>query len=383
VTATIVLLGATGYTGARTAEAMTRRGLRPVLAGRDATRLAGVARRLGGLPTAHADVTDPASVRALVGAGGVLVSTVGPFSRLGEAAVAAAIDTGAVYLDSTGEQPFIRRVFERYGPAAEHTGAALLTAFGNDYVPGVLAGALALTEAGLGTTRVDVGYFLVGGGGRPFSRGTLDSITELMLEPMYALRRGELRTEAAAARMRSFEVAGRRRPAVSVGGVEQFALPRLAASGIAPALREVGVYLGWFGPVGRLLHLGSRATALLARARPVSGGVRRLARAALRRTSEEPDAAGLAGRTSYFVAEAFAGVADPIARVVLTGPEPYAITADLLAWGAEQAAEHGVRGAGALDPVRAFGLTALLDGAGQAGVVPVLSERGAVVRRLA
>ena len=36
----IVLFGATGYTGARVAEAMVRRGLRPVLAGRDTGKLA-------------------------------------------------------------------------------------------------------------------------------------------------------------------------------------------------------------------------------------------------------------------------------------------------------------------------------------------------------
>ena len=51
----------------------------------------------------------------------------------------AAVDAGAVYLDSAGEPPFIRQVFEEFGPRAEHTGAVLLTAFGYDYVPGNLA----------------------------------------------------------------------------------------------------------------------------------------------------------------------------------------------------------------------------------------------------
>ncbi len=36
------------------------------------------------------------------------------------------------------------QVFEEFGPLAERTGAVLLTAFGYDYVPGNLAGALAL-----------------------------------------------------------------------------------------------------------------------------------------------------------------------------------------------------------------------------------------------
>src|ERR1700754_3241525 len=153
MTARIVLFGAPGYPGTRTAEAMVGRGLRPVLAGRDPGRLGALAERLGGLETAKADVTDERSVVRLVGAGEVLVTTVGPFSTLGEPAVAAAVAAHAVYFDSTGEAPFVRRVHERYAVAAARSGAALLTAFGNDYVPGVLAGALALRAA----SRADAG----------------------------------------------------------------------------------------------------------------------------------------------------------------------------------------------------------------------------------
>src|SRR4051794_41984036 len=84
--ARIVLLGATGHTGGRTAQALTGRGARPVLAGRDPGRLEPLAARLGGaggpLATATVDVTDAGSVRALVGRGGVLVTTGGPFLRL-------------------------------------------------------------------------------------------------------------------------------------------------------------------------------------------------------------------------------------------------------------------------------------------------------------
>ena len=102
MSARIVLFGATGYTGARTAEALVERGARPLLTGRDPARLSALAERLGNLETAPADVTDPASVRALLSPGDVLVTTVGPFLQLGQAAVDAAVDAGAIYLDSTG-----------------------------------------------------------------------------------------------------------------------------------------------------------------------------------------------------------------------------------------------------------------------------------------
>jgi short subunit dehydrogenase-like uncharacterized protein len=369
VTARIVLFGATGYTGGRTAEAMVARGLRPVLAGRDPARLEALATRLGGLGTARADVADAASVPATDergdGRGDVLVSTVGPFRRLGGAAVAAAVQAGAVYLDSTGEPPFIREVFERHGPGAERSGSALLTAFGNDYVPGVLAGALALRAAGAGADRVDVGYFSTGGGGgQAFSRGTLDSLVGVAVEPGYAVRDGALRTEPAGARLRTFDVAGRPRPGVTIGASEHFALPRLA-----PGLRTVDVYLGWFGPASGAVHLGSKVTPLLGRLPGAGRAVQAVAGLAARRASAAPSPQVLAAMTSHFVAEVFDTSGTLLARTRLTSPDGYAITAELLAWGAARAAAHGVHGTGALDAVAAFGLDELVAGAAEAGIV--------------
>jgi short subunit dehydrogenase-like uncharacterized protein len=365
----IVLFGATGYTGSRIAESMTRRGLRPVLAGRTRTRLAGLADRLGGLPIAEADATDQASVRALLDSGDVVVSTVGPFQRHGEAAVRAAVDAGAIYFDSAGEPPFIRRVFEHHGPAAARTGAALLTAFGSDYVPGTLAGALALTEAGVATAKVHTGYFVTGGGAKGLSKGTLNSLVGVLFEPMYSWRDGALTDERAGARYRTFQVAGKARPAVSIGATEQFALPRLAATGVAPRLHEVDTYLGWFGPISRAVHLGSLGVPLFAKFEAASRALTAVATAAVRRTPDEPSAAALASTTSYFVGEAYSASDQLLASVVLTSPDGYAITAELLAWGAGHALRNGVAGTGALDAVSAFGLDTLSAGAAEAWIV--------------
>src|ERR1700750_1215740 len=164
----IVLYGATGYMGGLTARAMVASGARPVLAGRDQSRLSALAARLSRagdgaeLETAVATTEGPGPLRDLIGAGDVLVSTAGPFLKVGRPVVTAAVEAGAVYLDSTGDPPFIREVFEEFGPRAERTGAVLLTAFGYDYVPGNLAGALALDAAGPRATRVRVGYFVNG-----------------------------------------------------------------------------------------------------------------------------------------------------------------------------------------------------------------------------
>src|SRR4051794_41481867 len=191
VSARIVLFGATGYTGARTAEALAARGARPVLAGRDPARLADLAGRLGGLETARADVTDPAPLRALLGSGDVLVTTVGPFLQLGRAAVDAAVDAGAVYLDSTGEPPFVRRLFEDDGRRAAAAGAVLIPAFGLDYVPGNLAASLALAEAGGPAHPGDGAHSMSGTPGEGFSPGPPVSPARRVVQPGFPFpRRG-------------------------------------------------------------------------------------------------------------------------------------------------------------------------------------------------
>jgi short subunit dehydrogenase-like uncharacterized protein len=158
----IVLFGATGYTGELTARTLVGRGARPLLAARHEDRVRALAEELGGLEWSVADVERPASLRVLLERGDVLVSTVGPFLRRGGAAVEAAIGAGAHYLDSTGEGPFIREIFERYDSRAQAAGSCLVPAFGYDWLPGNLAGALALREAGEAATRVDIGYFAPG-----------------------------------------------------------------------------------------------------------------------------------------------------------------------------------------------------------------------------
>jgi short subunit dehydrogenase-like uncharacterized protein len=364
VSARIVLFGATGYTGARTAEALAGRGARPVLAGRDPARLAALAERLGGLETARADVTDPASVRALLGRGDVLVTTVGPFLRLGRAAVDAAVDAGAIYLDSTGEPPFLRRVFDEDGRRAAEAGAALIPAFGLDYVPGNLAAALALAEAGERAHRVDVGYSLSGTSGQAFSRGTFRSLAGVLFEPGFAFTGGRLVPEPAGRRVWTFEIDGRARRGLSVGGSEHLTLPALA-----PTLRDVGVHLDWFGPMTGVAHRLSPLTGLTGRLPGMERAAQRIADVVGRRVGEAPSEATLARARTHAVAEVRDRAERVVGRVQLNGPEAYGLTAALLAWGATQAAEHGIRGTGALGPVQAFGLPELTAGAAEAGLV--------------
>jgi len=368
----IVLFGATGYTGGRVAQAMVRRGLAPILAGRHVGRLSSVASRLGNLDVLRADVADPASVQALIGRGDVLVSTVGPFVRLGEPALRAAVEAGAIYLDSTGEPPFIRRVFDEFGSAAQRTGASLITAFGHDYVPGNLAGALALQDSRGQVHRVEVAY-LIGGVGRAqvISRGTFRSAAGLLTERSFTWRDG-IRPEPAASRIRIIKVGGLDCPAVAVGATEHYALPRLAGTA---GLSEVDVFFGRYTSATFLMQLACRAIpALLALpgARSVAAAIGTLAQ---RYVAEEPDPDALARVSSHVLASAYDASGAKLAQVSLECGDPYQLTANLLAWGAQRAAEHGVSGSGALGPVEAFGLDALAAGAREAGLRQTQHDR--------
>ncbi|WP_194820184.1 saccharopine dehydrogenase NADP-binding domain-containing protein [Nocardia sp. XZ_19_385] len=145
-----VLLGATGYMGARILGALAGDQRASVLLlGRSATRL----REVSGASSvdceiAEADVSVPGALDGLLRGDDVVVSTVGPFLRLGREAARAAAKAGAVYLDSTGVPPFIEWMSRTLGSSAVDTGALLVPAFGYDFVPGHVAAASALDEAG-------------------------------------------------------------------------------------------------------------------------------------------------------------------------------------------------------------------------------------------
>ncbi len=357
--ADIVVFGAAGYTGRLAVESLVAAGYAPVLAGRDGARLAELAARFPGTRTAVADAADPDSVRALVRPGDVLLSTVGPFVRLGEAALSAAVDAGAHYVDSTGEALFIRRVFTEYGPRAQRAGVLLLTAFGYDFVPGNLAGALAVREGGAAVQRVEVGYFITGDTRSAMSSGTRASIAAGVTSPHHAFRGGMLRGERGAHRVRHFDG----RAAFSIGGTEQLALPAEY-----PQLRDVGVYLGWLGAATRVAQLASYTQPLFTALPFVRRRMEERADRAMRSTGRGPDAAARARSGSLVVAEGFDAAGSRRSQVRLRGDNGYDLTGRLLAWAATQLAAGAVDGTGALGPVQAFGLDRLTEACRAAGL---------------
>ncbi len=122
-----MLYGATGYTGRLVLDELERRGLECVLGGRDEAKLARLADGRGATVRV-APLDDARALRELLADASAVISCAGPFTLAGHALVRAAIDTGTHYVDSTGEQPFIKQVFDDHGAAAERAGVALVPA---------------------------------------------------------------------------------------------------------------------------------------------------------------------------------------------------------------------------------------------------------------
>jgi short subunit dehydrogenase-like uncharacterized protein len=376
-TGRIVLLGATGYTGRLTALALFGMGRRPELAARSPEKLAALAEEIGTkhdgpIVTTVVDAGDAAAVGKLVGRGDVLLTTVGPFRRWGHGVAEAALAAGATYLDSTGEPGFIRAVFDRYGARAKDAGVAMLPAMGYDYVPGNLAAGLAVAGATEAVSRLEVGYFLDGvsprGLSAGFSSGTAASLLLATGDPAHLFRDGRLVDEPAGRTRAVFPLdGGGRRSAFSVGSTEALSLPR-----VYPNLREVGAYLGWFGPATRVVQglsyvlpgPGSQSKAAQAAGR----GRAKLARRFEANTGQGPSAEEQAKVGSRVVAVAYDRVGRTVGRAELVGANPYAFTADFLAWAAARAAAGSVPATGVLGPLEAFSLADLLDGVRAAGL---------------
>ena len=237
----------------------------------------------------------------------------------------------------------------------------LLTAMGYDWVPGQLAGALALEAAGADAVRVDVGYYSLGAGSG--SPGTLESVVGAMLEPSHAFRDGRLQLERSAARSRSFQVAGRERAAISVGGSEHFTLPRRY-----PQLDEVNVYLGWFGPATRAVQGATLVTSVATRLPGVRAIMRGLGERAVGTSPRTRSPGDVGSATSVIVAAAYGPDGQQLSEVELEGADGYEFTAGFIAWAARQAAEGVIRTIGSIGPLAAFGLERFEAGAAEAGI---------------
>lgn len=152
-----MVYGAYGYTGTLVAELAVRRGLRPVLAGRDAAKVRPLAERLGlehrvfGLDRAARELADVDAV----------AHCAGPFSSTSGPMVDACLDSGTHYLDITGEIDVFEAVSRR-DEDARRAGVVLLPGAGFDVVPTDCLAAM-LHDALPTATHLDLAFLVQGG----------------------------------------------------------------------------------------------------------------------------------------------------------------------------------------------------------------------------
>ena len=269
---TIVVFGATGYTGRLIAERLVAHGAQPLLAGRSEARLRELADAPRRARVRHAPTSTGRSPWRRSSSRATCSSPrVGPVPALGRA--------GGPRRDRRGARStWTPRASRRSSGACStssarprrEAGATLMPAMGYDFVPGAVAGALALDAAGPRASRVDVGYFTLGGGPEldvaRHARVAGGRGARATASPSAA---ASVRTVRSAERMRDFPVKGKERPA-SPSAVRSTSRCRPSY----PQLQEVNVYLGWFGPLARGIQLDARGL------RPPPRACRRSRRAA-------------------------------------------------------------------------------------------------------
>jgi short subunit dehydrogenase-like uncharacterized protein len=169
---TWMIYGANGYTGDLTAREAVKKGLAPILAGRNAEALGKLGRELGLQVRAFPLDNPQAAAAELYGVKAVL-HCAGPFVHTSAPMVAACLATGAHYLDITGEIAVFEGVLAR-GDDARGAGVALIPGVGFDVVPSdCLAARLAavLPDA----TELELAFYTEGGS---VSRGTMKTMIE-------------------------------------------------------------------------------------------------------------------------------------------------------------------------------------------------------------
>ncbi|KAK4106256.1 hypothetical protein N658DRAFT_460638 [Parathielavia hyrcaniae] len=140
----VVVLGATGYTGKYTSQYITTHlptDLKWAIAGRSRSKLEDVVTECKKL---NADRVQPGieicsltdeDLAGLAKKTFILITTVGPYGKLGEPAFQACAENGAHYLDVTGEVPFVARMLKKHESAAQASGALMFPQIGIESAP--------------------------------------------------------------------------------------------------------------------------------------------------------------------------------------------------------------------------------------------------------
>jgi short subunit dehydrogenase-like uncharacterized protein len=225
----IAVNGASGYTGRLVAAELARRSIQPVLVGRNPRRLRAAAAGAGAT-TAElrvADVNDAAALTDALQGCDAVVNCAGPFTLLGQPVVRAALDAGCHYVDTAGEQHYVKRVFDTFAQAAEHAQVSVVPGMAEDGgASDLIAHLVAARVQPLDAITIAVDYR----GGRP-SRGSMRSALTLATASALDYEHGRWRPATPL----------QRRAMTFPGSDEPVPLAKLALPGVVTVPRHVRV----------------------------------------------------------------------------------------------------------------------------------------------
>ncbi|MFC0042190.1 saccharopine dehydrogenase family protein [Actinomadura rayongensis] len=316
----IAVHGASGFTGGLVVAELARRGVEAVLVGRSRERLRAVA----DAEVRVATLDDPDALAAAFAGCAAVVNTAGPFTRWGGPVLRAALAARVHYVDTSGEQGQIHDVLATAGPDAERAGVTVVPALADDGGPGDLIAALTAARVAPAREILVADLRLPGGA----SRGTARSMASIVGRGPLEYADGGWRPDTGG--HAPVDLPGERVE------VAPFPLP-----GVATVPRHV--------PAARVrAAMRADVVKLFASFDP---GAAELAPAVL------DEATRRAGRWCMLARATGSGAT---ATGVVTGPDPYGLTAVIAVEGALRLARGDAR-PGALTPAQAFEPAGFLD----------------------
>jgi short subunit dehydrogenase-like uncharacterized protein len=151
----VVVYGASGYTGRLICEYLREFNVPFIAAGRDKARIAEALDKVPGLDTVPHEIIEVehqvGPLTELFSGARVVCDTVGPFAQHGGEVVEACLAAGCHFLDTTGEQDWLIRCDEVYGPKMADRGLLLAPGVAQMYTTGEIAANLCLETPGLDT----------------------------------------------------------------------------------------------------------------------------------------------------------------------------------------------------------------------------------------
>ena len=318
----LAILGVTGFTGRLVLDEARRAGLEVRLVGRRREALEELA--AAGEDVRVADARRSAEMIAACDGCEVVLSCAGPFLPIGLGPVLGAIAVGAHYLDTSGEQAWVRHLHERVDD-----GPVIVPAFGFDFVPGDLAARLAAAQVDGPLDEIVVAYSVEGVG---TSRGTRRTIGHVLGQAQVAWQDGRLVPSRFGETTRRIRFPFGERSVVEWSGTEPITVPRHTDVRNVRSYVRAPALAANMGRVGRLAGPAVRLGARFGPAAP----------------SEE------SRRASRFTVVAEARGQGGEGRAVLQGSDVYGLTALLLVRGAQMLLAGEERGRGVLAPAEAF-----------------------------